>query len=1252
METSSSRMRTYEIPKPDAGLAEWTSKIKALQRQVDADEEAEQQRLEEEISAFRAARLRRSQGVGYGPGSSTLDASKVKELAEPSDISSPRPHALETFDSPMDRQKNHDDALSKLTAKPTPARALTTSFSHTSSAGPSAHHRATTKPELMSLAQFMGGRATGPRLNRHMPQQDAHDPTQFEQRTRIDAPHPVFGRGGVALPGLTRPSTSSGTRAVVGTSQTIEPPKERDRRVSTPSTPVQVPRVEPTYVQPAPSRVSVSARVRTMSTPSGPVAALKPVESSVKSSRQSFSPSPSISIARSPVQDSFRTATPPRSTPSPAAPATPRQQTPVIITPSSPPPKSVSTPSLARPILPDPKPTSQLPNVGASASPSPAFLKIAAQKEPTPSISRLQGRGFVQSMVQASSQIEARTPSPPVEKSRPGSGGKRASVLDRWQPNSPSFTPSSPPPVSPKPAAMRKSKTLDPSASSPFTSHAPLGKETPPKVLRNAPSLQSLIHRGTESPSPRPIESMPPVNIPGLGSATTMVVYKEDSPTAAVDELGVRRSIGGSGSPTPAKGRSSLPAPSGKPLAHPTRDRAKLPRKSKGTQGPKVTSESTHKSGPPLTSSPPSSSAPTKQVEAQTREAPAVSKLSDLLAAGPPEGGPRRVPSPQQYVSSEPKGMVGARALPGLAPAGRSLPIPPTSPHPVLPEAPTQIIPPTHQDLQQQEPFKVSPESTTTSQEERSPSAFSKHVRIPSTGNRATVMDVAQAFNEHTHPPQSLSPAEVKIVEPPPPVPSSPKPPLIPRILPPMQAEKRKSSYERYSAITLPPLPEETTPTPTPAGSLIRHVKDSSKTSATSATSNTGDEIKELSSVIEIHSESNDEPLPPVDLAALADRASQATLPTDFQTISVDVIAIYGNTSTIITEDPSIFYDSEVLAVIHRFKVKSTGLVSSTVWGWQGKRSQLGDKEHNKLQDFARRYGTALNPVPQYREPSELVHILGGQMIIRQGTRAHWSAENTCMHLVRLSDGVIFIDELDLNVKSLCSGFSYCLSILDTLYVWHGRGSPTKERQAALDYAHRLSSDPDNIHGLVEGENDDDEMFWLILGSDEYARADYWRWRRESEFTNPRIWSVDTRGDQLFRPVLSILEEKSPQETILLIDCIWEFFVLVGRKARGRRRDIRLAVSTANDLSALCAKGRPFVPPVHALVLPTQLPCDLLLSLRGVEESWLNEDAVPDHMNIVPYDNAIEDLSKNAFDPKALKDHDMLPLGVDASDLP
>jgi len=62
----------FDLPKPEAGLAEWTTKIKALQRQVDADEEAEQRRLEEEIAAARRARLRRSRGAGCGGDSIDL----------------------------------------------------------------------------------------------------------------------------------------------------------------------------------------------------------------------------------------------------------------------------------------------------------------------------------------------------------------------------------------------------------------------------------------------------------------------------------------------------------------------------------------------------------------------------------------------------------------------------------------------------------------------------------------------------------------------------------------------------------------------------------------------------------------------------------------------------------------------------------------------------------------------------------------------------------------------------------------------------------------------------------------------------------------------------------------------------------------------------------------------------------------------------------------------------------------------------
>lgn len=67
-------------PKSEVGLAEWTSKIKALQRQVDADEEAEQIRLEEEIAASRLARIRRSQGLGYSSRTNSVNACKCPSL--------------------------------------------------------------------------------------------------------------------------------------------------------------------------------------------------------------------------------------------------------------------------------------------------------------------------------------------------------------------------------------------------------------------------------------------------------------------------------------------------------------------------------------------------------------------------------------------------------------------------------------------------------------------------------------------------------------------------------------------------------------------------------------------------------------------------------------------------------------------------------------------------------------------------------------------------------------------------------------------------------------------------------------------------------------------------------------------------------------------------------------------------------------------------------------------------------------------
>ncbi len=63
-----------------------------------------------------------------------------------------------------------------------------------------------------------------------------------------------------------------------------------------------------------------------------------------------------------------------------------------------------------------------------------------------------------------------------------------------------------------------------------------------------------------------------------------------------------------------------------------------------------------------------------------------------------------------------------------------------------------------------------------------------------------------------------------------------------------------------------------------------------------------------------------------------------------------------------------------------------------------------------------------------------------------------------------------------------------------------------KKRQAAMRYAKTLGS---NVVELSNGEGDDDDMFWMILGEDDYAQADYWKWRSSASHIEPRIWHVN-----------------------------------------------------------------------------------------------------------------------------------------------
>lgn len=140
-------------------------------------------------------------------------------------------------------------------------------------------------------------------------------------------------------------------------------------------------------------------------------------------------------------------------------------------------------------------------------------------------------------------------------------------------------------------------------------------------------------------------------------------------------------------------------------------------------------------------------------------------------------------------------GMVGRRALPGLANS-----------------AAVAVV-----DKDEKPALKDKEERTVV------PPSPTRHTRIPSTGNRALVMEVAQAMSEAAQQQgkEKEKGGEMTTV-------SAPAAaPILARQVPSTglggpAAEKRKSSYERYSAIAMPPLAEERTPAATPANTMSR----------------------------------------------------------------------------------------------------------------------------------------------------------------------------------------------------------------------------------------------------------------------------------------------------------------------------------------------------------------------------------------------------------------------------------------------
>ncbi|KAF9565525.1 hypothetical protein CPC08DRAFT_815295 [Agrocybe pediades] len=1101
------------------------------------------------------------------------------------------------------------------------------------------------RAQNVSLAGFIGGNAKGVRLNRPAPQPDVHDPTQFIQPD-TSAPHPIFGRGGIAMPGMvTRRSPDSSVSQPNATgnenNEGPRPPSSTVKKVTWP--PVQpAPQVRPVSPQ------KTGGRERTTSAPNAQVANVS----------TSYSSSAWASSDKAVDRNSFaKESTPATSVRERTISGPSYHVASTVSTPS----RSVTVPSLARPIQPRPKSTSFSPQLPATATtPSPAFQRPPPQKELTPSISRLQGRGFVQNILQAAKFEAPASPSPPVDKPpRPlSAGGKRNSVLDRWQPQAQSTSPTK----STFPSNGGAGHTPI-SQSSRSTSSLPSFHVNEQRTGHLAGSSTSIPQTPSKPMTEVPADVIEPYQrsrTPGLGSATTMVLIKPSKSVTDlaqlrhVDELGVkhipgqsRKDVGHFDDPS-----DNLPS-SKKPLIHPTKYR---PRKLKKSS----------------------------EVDTSKRSAPVeFHETEDVLKHSPilPDA---RAPSPDNAVTLTSPLTSDSIAVPLAqqesalsAPLG-DLEVPAQHQHlPDFAEGKSRKEEAERSPQESQNDDLLKPKEETPAivpaPSFRKPSPLSapsslvkpKHVRIPSTGNRPTVMEVAQALlenpiNEVSSP---ISNEEEEVDDVPPPVEFLAKPR---HTLSQLQAEKRRSSYERYSAIILPPLKEEATPTPSPAGTLSRTqplelnrtasedtAKQVIETSPKPEAEDTGHLLVHSTTSNDVEKEILSETTPvDIDVTTLLGPTPKYSLPEDEQTVSVEVLVVKGTTATPLSRNLDVFYDSEILSIIHRTKSKSSGLANTSVWCWLGRKSILGDREGRKINDLAKRYGTTAKIIHQLAEPPELIHILGGQLAIRQGARAHWSSDNTTMHLIRSLHGCIIIDEHDLSMKNLCSAFSYCFTLLGSIYIWHGCGSTDNEREAALKYVQTFSPDPITPIVLVEGEDDEDEMFWMMLGNEEYAKADYWRWRRTTIDTDPKIWRVEADdGNHSITPITFISIEPTLQKSVYAVNFTWEFFVIVGKEARANKHSIKLAIDIVLKMASTVAPQRPYFPTVHVLIVPSQIPLDLRLGTRDLDEAWLNDGDIPDHMNLLHCSDALKHLATPVWNQTALKDPSMLPLGVGNVDM-
>jgi hypothetical protein len=123
-------------------------------------------------------------------------------------------------------------------------------------------------------------------------------------------------------------------------------------------------------------------------------------------------------------------------------------------------------------------------------------------------------------------------------------------------------------------------------------------------------------------------------------------------------------------------------------------------------------------------------------------------------------------------------------------------------------------------------------------------------------------------------------------------------------------------------------------------------------------------------------------------------------------------------------EEQRVLYETETQVIIHRFKESTaSGLVVTKVYARTGRMSKLlvdpSCMEAKKVQEIGKQNRAEIVDARQGRESIELVKLLGGYIVTREGSRKRYEGTNTCLYDVRGSEGAQYIDQVDM-VSAAC----------------------------------------------------------------------------------------------------------------------------------------------------------------------------------------------------------------------------------------